>query len=352
MNVDSPDRAVFTDLERELVRAARRRSAELAARPRVAGKASRSRRPGALVPVLAAAITVAVVVVAVTSLGRGRHAQPAVATGPPSALVPVTPRERSNEQLARSDAAQLLARIELPRGAVRVGNDLSSPAQLGISYGGILPGGNQVDVHAFWRVPGAPSAVSRWIESHAPAGTASSATGSGGRGRVTLHWNVTFGYRPVPGRLSVRELTVTTAAARGGGTAVRADAEAVWVIPRPSASFVPSSVDRIEWRPASGTSGRTFTSRRTVREIVGWLNSVPLERPAPGSPCYSPTAFARGFRLLLVTADRQAPTATATWIPCGPIALDVGGMRYYPRIDPAIADGSQLAVTFMGGSAP
>jgi hypothetical protein len=57
---------------------------------------------------------------------------------------------------------------------------------------------------------------------------------SGGSGGTTLHWNVTFGFPTVPGRTASEYLTFTTAAARGGGTAVRVDVQTIWVIPRPT----------------------------------------------------------------------------------------------------------------------
>jgi hypothetical protein len=129
----------------------------------------------------------------------------------------------------------------------------------------------------------------------------------------------------------------------------------VWVIPRPVASFVPDTVDRIEWSTAGATSStidRTFTSRATVREIVGRLNAVPLERPDLGTACYSSQAYAHGFRLRLLAPGHLVPVATATWPPCGVIGLDVGGRRYYLRLDPGLPDTGPLISTFMSGSPP
>jgi hypothetical protein len=266
----------------------------------------------------------------------------------------VSPRERSNEQAARRSAAHLVDVINLPAGTLPVSGDISTTAQLGASTDASLAGANQFEFHSFWRVPGKPSAVIAWIERHPPAGSTSSGDGGGGSGGVTLHWNVTFGYPAIAGRISSRTVTVTTAAARGGGTAVRVDSEAVWVVPRPRASFVPDTVNRIEWNYGAGGTyavGQTFTSRAKVRDLIAWLNAVTLLRPQAGTPCFSSDAL-HGFRFVLLAPGRATPAAVATMYACGGAGLDVAGKRYFLWLDSGDRASDLLSFAFMGGSIP
>jgi hypothetical protein len=210
----------------------------------------------------------------------------------------------------------------------------------------------QVDLHSFWRVPGKPAAVLKWFESHPPQGWANSSTGSGGSGGTTLHWNVTFGFPTVPGRTASEYLTFTTAAARGGGTAVRVDVQTIWVIPRPHDSIVPATVDEIEWSSATGSTSaadHTFSSEANVRKLVGWLNAIPLLRFPAGDACFSGSP-ASGFRFTLFGGTGASPVAVATWNGCGGVALDIAGKRYYAWLDTDQTAGNRLAAALMSGS--
>ena len=358
MSVETPDRAVFGELERELVRAARRRNAAGAAGP-VRHRRRAPRAAGVLVPALGAAITIAVVVVAVMSFGRGHHAGgvgTSVPSGPPAAVIAVTARERANEQAARREASRLseLSTASLPAGTLPVSGDVSTTRQLGSANGSFFPAANQVDLHAFWRVPGPPAAVLKWFESHPPQGWANSSTGSGGSGGTTLHWNVTFGFPTISGRTSSEDLTITTASARGGGTAVRVDVQTIWVIPRPHDSIVPATVDEIEWSSTTGSTSavdHTFSSEANVRKLVGWLNAAPLLRFPAGNACFSGSP-ASGFRFTLFAAGRAQPVGTATWNGCGGVTLDIADHRYYLWLDTDQTAGNRLASAFMSGSVP
>ncbi len=262
-------------------------------------------------------------------------------------------RERSNERAARLEAYRLLELVNFPAGTLPVSGDISATGQGGVSTAPFVPT-NQIEAHSFWRVPGKPATVIAWFEAHPPRGAANSGKGSGGTGGATLHWNTTFGYAPIPGRISWRAVTVTTSAARGGGTAVRVDAQAVWVIPRPASAIVPDTVNRIEWSSATASyaADHTFTSRSAVRRLVAALNAVPIARPVPGNFCFPTQAGLHGFRFVLLSPGRTAPVAVATWTGCGTVALDIAAKRYFLWPDTADQAAGLLAVSFMSGSIP
>ena len=74
----------------------------------------------------------------------------------------------------------------------------------------------------FWRVPGKPRDVARWLRKHPPA--SAQGVGSGG----PHPWFLQFPFPDQPG-VNDHFLTITLAAAKGGGTAVRADGTAIWL---------------------------------------------------------------------------------------------------------------------------
>ena len=169
-----------------------------------------------------------------------------------------------NERAARSAAQQMLAKLRLPAGAKSAKTDPSRASLLG--HAPDRPATSAlVDAHSFWRVPGSPSAVLRWVEAHPPEG--STRDMSGGlvrRSGARATWDG-YDFGPVPGVLSTRSLLVEVARASGGGTAVRADAEVVWVVPKPPTERIPRPV-----RGALGPRG------------YGGLHAPDRRRPSPG----------------------------------------------------------------------
>jgi hypothetical protein len=57
-------------------------------------------------------------------------------------------------------------------------------------------------------------------------------------------WSLSFAQRPVPNVLSARQLSVTVTTPGDGGTALRADGIAGWVVPRLPSERVPSGVQK------------------------------------------------------------------------------------------------------------
>ncbi len=144
-----------------------------------------------------------------------------------------------NADVAVRAAIAVLAALELPAGATRSGVD---PEQTGTAL--TQPGEGPpatpdvVDLHAWWVVPGSPAAALAYVGNHAPAGTFISDRGfSGIRGRVTEE---VFGmtWRTVPPGLESRTLVVSVTSAGQGATALRADAEVVWLIPHPPSATI------------------------------------------------------------------------------------------------------------------
>ena len=85
----------------------------------------------------------------------------------------------------------------------------------------------------WWQVPGRPQGVLAWIRAHLPSGFSPDGTGRGNGS-----WIDTFALPAVPGVLTERELVVLAVHDRGQ-TAIRVDAQVVWLSARPAAERVP-----------------------------------------------------------------------------------------------------------------
>jgi hypothetical protein len=222
----------------------------------------------------------------------------------------------TGNQRAAQDAAQsMLGALQLPTGAVPSATDPSRSGRLrSRSNYPMTPA--LVDLHKFWRIPGSPHAVLGWVQAHPPAGMQGNMSGSsaGPRGLITSWYG--FGSTPTTG-LSSRELVVTVASATGGGTAVRADAQAVWILARPASEVVPVGVTRV-----------TIRVRRPGHRV-----STPITLSAPSK--------VKRVAKLVNELPRFQPGAVACPADIGPLVeLDFRRASGVPPVAIAIADGS------------
>ena len=248
-------------------------------------------------------------------------------------------RTAANERHAHTAAARMMAALNLPPGAIPTRVDPLGSALL--SRPPAAPATpTLVDRHAFWRVPGRPSAVLAWIEAHPPAGSKHDMSGASARpGGVTATWDG-YGFGPLAGILSYRELTVEVAQATSGGTALRADAEVVWVVVRSSAERVPDSVKTIGitshrlGKPPSATY--TVTSSVQVHKIVAFVNRLPLAQPGVRA---CPADLGPLVQLDFRGAASATPIAIATadGSGCGLVTLRLRG-----RTEPPLTGGPHL----------
>jgi hypothetical protein len=192
--------------------------------------------------------------------------------------------EASSERAAQRDAAAALGLLRLPAGAERADANPAADQQLLEGPGvGRSSNPNQVSRSEFWRVPGEPWQVIRWTKAHPPAGGRVFVESRGGKLGAPAVWAVSFARRPVWNVLDGRQLAVTVAAASGGGTALRADGLATWLVPRPASERIPTGarVLDVEVRGMKPAPVTRFTVRgRTRIELATrTLNRLPLVQP-------------------------------------------------------------------------
>jgi hypothetical protein len=246
----------------------------------------------------------------------------------------------SPRQRAVAEAARIMASFPRPPGAVRTGliASLTQPGQ--------RPGTPDLaSMTRWWRVPGRPQAVLAWIRTHLPSGFTGDGTGFG-PGSVTVN---TFALPAVPDVLTERELVVLAVASHGE-TAIRVDAQVVWLPARPAAERIPAGVTRITVTPVFGLNRNprakrldhafTVTDPAKVARIVALVNG--LTRFPDGSfSC--PADFGGQMRLTFRVrpAGPVAAQLIAEYAGCGVVSVRIGGrdmpaLSEYPESGPRL----------------
>lgn len=262
------------------------------------------------------------------------------AHGQPNRRVPA--RAAHNARIARREARQLLTKLVLPAGATVVPRNLGG-AQLA-SPAGVPATPALIDDHRLWRVSGEqPGAVLAWFKAHAPAGSSQTTSGSGsGPG---YEFDVLgFSFPAVNAVLASRGLDVSIEAARGGGTAIRADAQVIYWIPKPKWEQVPGGVQQIDVSVArlnvstgkTTTTSQAVTSPTQIATIVSLVNALP---PAQPWLLFCPVDLGPNVRLNFLSAPGAAPLATAVadGSGCGGVSFTLGG-----KSAPGLSNGSEL----------
>jgi hypothetical protein len=258
-----------------------------------------------------------------------------------------------NEQSAVSDAASLLPLLVLPPGTVQ-----SSSEPMG--DGGHLAAAservatpNLVDQHTWWIVPLSRSETIAFVRAHPPVGSKLTGSGQGGIGRVVRdgepgvlsveeEWQE-FGFAPIAGTLGQRSLSVTAVQLPDGSSGVRADAQVVWLTPRPPSEVIPSGASllrvSVPSRIRENRSGQrpfNVASVPRIAAVVKLLNSLPAAQPGTRS---CPIDFGNRVRLRFYARRGASPLATVMINPeaCGGVGVVIRG-----KVAPELEGGSQL----------
>jgi hypothetical protein len=291
-------------------------------------------RPGAR---LLAAASVAVALAGCGSQVAGAPGGPA-STGSASTRSHVaSPRQRAD-----ADAARIIADFPRPPGAVRTGliASLTSPG-VGIGIGDVAT------QTRWWRVSGTPQAVLAWVHAHLAAGFTPAGSGSSSDGSVQTQADM-YSLPPVPGVLPQRALVVT-AVAYQGQTALRVDAQVVWLPARSAAERIPAGVRAVTVTPVFGSNRNarldrldrafTVTDPARVARIVALANGLTVYPPGVFS---CPVDFGGAMRLTFLTRSgltrsgltrsgltrsggRVLAQFTAEYGGCGGVSVSIGG---------------------------
>jgi hypothetical protein len=255
----------------------------------------------------------------------------------------------SHRQRALADADAILDSFVPPAGAKRLA---AAPA----ADGGALrhpfqtPGAfHLIDKATWWQAPGQPQQLLAWEKAHLPRQFASAGSATeGNRGAITL-WGDDFSLPSVPNLLVQRDLLVEVVSAGHGQTAIRVDAQVIWLPAKTAAEDVPSAarVVTVAVLQGIGPGGTarlgpvTITDAATVRRIAALVDGLPL---APWDWVSCPIFDNGGVRLTF-SARVGGPalaTLSANLNGCPPALLTIDG-KQQPQLTAGDSFGRQVA---------
>jgi hypothetical protein len=249
--------------------------------------------------------------------------------------------EAVSQRTGEAEASRLLGLLELPPGAsFSATQPVGSSPHLSQPVVGLLSPAF-VDTPSWWLAPGPPYSALAWLKEHPPAGSGLSMEASDIEGGEVKSQSVSFKLPPVPGVFESRSLLVTAVSEPGGTTGLRADAQVVWTVPKPSTERVPPRARALEVRYSGGGArpgGFVVSDPRQVRQIVALVNGLPIVQPSGptyggcprevASPRTTTLTFrrARGGRVLAVASQMEPPGD------CAAMALTIDGKRQTPLV--------------------
>ena len=215
----------------------------------------------------------------------------------------------------------------------------------------------------WWTAPGQPTSVLAWVRAHVPAGFSLGGSGSGGYNQPggvapvpepsVQHpyvWFDQFSLPVVSGVLIQRWLLVTVAAHGHGQTAMRVDAQVVWLPARPAGERIPPDARVVTVTPVFGLDpdkkleplkpAFTVTDPAKVARIVAVIDSLAIFPPGTYS---CPIDFGAEMRLTFRTSPGGPVVArlTAEYGGCGVVSVSIGG-RSMPALSDYLGSGQPL----------
>jgi hypothetical protein len=163
--------------------------------------------------------------------------------------------------------------------------------------------------------------------------------------------SVTFAWPALPGVLSTRWLVLTATQLPHGSTALRADAQVVWVTPRSSSDRIPAGARRLNVSVTSELKGNlapqlpfSIGSAKRIEGVVALLNSLPAAQPGTRSCPEDPGIR---VRLAFYPKSTASPLAVARIDPygCGGVQLTIGG-RPQPPLGRSVRSRAQPASSY------
>ncbi len=279
----------------------------------------------------AVALAALTIVAGATATTSGRQAG---SRSRPVGVVASTAAE--NEATARSDAGSLLMATPLPAGATQ---SSAEPSEAGsrLAGPGLAPATpNLVNDHDWWTVPGPRADVLGYVEAHRPAGTSESLCGPSTTNGVIESECAYFAWPQVPGTLTMRWLVVEVVQLPDGATGLRADAEVVWVTPRPASETVPAGARLLHISVSSSIRANqprqrplTVTSATKIAKVTALINALPAGQPGSFA---CPVNFGVNVRLAFYRRRGGPPLAVANDDPggCGDVRLTIDGSGQPP----------------------
>lgn len=246
-------------------------------------------------------------------------------------------RQPESEAAAQADAASLLAELSLPAGSSESSTEPAEEDSLLRSPGyGPPDTPNAVDEHEWWLVALTPAETLAYICEHLPAGTGTEL--SGALGGPNVPENETEGLT-VPGQPGT--LVVWAVRLPNGSTALRADAQVVWITPRPASDTFPAGARLVQIAVHGYTHyapralalllrlPARITSVAQIEKLTAALNGLEVAQPGIR---LCPAGFGNSVLLAFFAAPGASPLAEAdvATTGCGGVSVTIDGTSQPP----------------------
>jgi hypothetical protein len=277
------------------------------------------------------------------------------------AFVPVArPRDTGNQATAYRTARSLLDAFRPPPGAHGQAKPPAG-ASANLNHPPVTPRtADLVDVSTWWTAPGSAASVLAWERAHPPAGMSTAGGGYGGGMPAWVEFDANTPNQALNTNqalstnqtLSTRSLLVQAVDLGQSRTAIRVDAQVVWLPTKPSGGLVPVNAAELTATLVSGLSGpgltqtappkpATRTASTTNAAIIAAIaRGVNQLAPAPAGVMHCPADFGGSLTLTFRRAVDGPVLATvrADTSGCADVTAVVNGHEL-----PTLRGGADLA---------
>lgn len=239
---------------------------------------------------------------------------------------------------ALADARKRLRSFQPPPGSRRVPGLAKS---LHLNGPGFTIGSpNFFHIHPFfWVSSESVDAVRRYLSAHAPPGSQLNITSESGTSGGTYRWDYGYSWPELAEVAYERELLVGVVARPGGGSALRADAQGVWLEPKPPTERIPEAASLLEVVETLGerthrASTQSATKVTAVAELLDGFPIVQRSGPISCTAIPSEQAILRAYfrdapgGAVLAETEQTLPEAS-----CQAIGLTIEGKEQRPLIN-------------------
>jgi hypothetical protein len=276
---------------------------------------------------------------------------PAAASASPAAATAQPPRQR-----AEADAAAILAAFVVPPGARKLPGAPTGQASELRYIDGSSASPNWIDKTGFWQVKGDPRQVLAWTASHVGRSHTYFApvTNLPTPGHPETAWENNYVLPPVPAVEDTRQLTVETADAGHGQTAIRVDAQVTWLPARTASEMVPAAATAVTLTVipdgnlhSKPPRPRTVTSAAAVGRVTALVNALPVFPPGPRE-CGLGQGDDLRLTFLAAPKGRVLATALVSGSGCQPVILAAGATQVTEATPWSAPGVTALGVPFQG----
>lgn len=242
----------------------------------------------------------------------------------PDRTAPSTPTDPAAH--AKAEADRLLTLVRVPSEASPADHP---PAKI-LNHPAESPAtGDIVDLHRWWTIPWGAQKTLGWLTAHGVKHSTPGGSGTSGGPEGVTEYTLVFD-QPASAGVHSEEVQLDIALMADGTSAIRADAQVVWLVDRAANETIPNTIDRIElsaYNRGHEIGHRALTGP-DARKIARIINQLPTALRGVHS-----CAMDTGYILRVVAGSLRFDDDVA----CFDIAVTDGGKHL-----PALASSEQL----------